>query len=101
MVEWDLLEACRMQKGFDGRWVQWIIQCATMVSFSVKPNGESLPPFSLSSGIRQGHPLSPYLFILVTNCLSHLMEKAVVNGVIKGVALPYHTCFLQMTPSFS
>jgi len=53
----------------------------------VKFNGESLPFFNPSRGIRQGDPLSVYLFILLANYLSFMMNKAVANRIIKNIKL--------------
>lgn len=84
-IEWDFLEACLLKFGFCAKWVNWIMQCVSTVTFSVKFNGEPLPYFQPSRGIRQGNLLSPYLFILVANVLSLLMKKAVAHGTIKGI----------------
>lgn len=86
-VEWDFLQGCMIRMGFNEKWVGWIMQCVTTVSFSVKLNGEPLPYFRPTRGIRQGDPLSPYLFLLVANCLSFLMENVVANESIKGINL--------------
>lgn len=41
-VEWDFLEACLLKIGFDEKWVKWVMQCVTKVTFNVKFNGEPL-----------------------------------------------------------
>lgn len=68
--------------GFSEWWVQRVMECVTFVSFSVKFNGEPLPYFQPTRGIRQGDPLSPYLFILMANTLTSLMRKAVQEGTL-------------------
>ena len=59
----------------------------TFVSFSVKLNGESLPYFKPTRGIRQGDTISPYLFIIVANTLSALMKKAIQDSTISSIKL--------------
>lgn len=86
-VEWDLLEACLRKLGFDEKWITWVMQCVSPVSFSVKYNGNPLPCFQPSRGLQQGDPLSPHLYILVANILSLILKKAVEDGSIKGIKL--------------
>lgn len=63
------------------------MQCITTVSLSVKFNGEHLPYFHPTRGLRQGDPLSPHLFILVANVLSTLIINAVDMGNLRGITL--------------
>lgn len=63
------------------------MQCITTVAYSVKFNGEHLPYFYPSRGLRQGDPLSPYIFILLANILSNLITQAVSIGHLKGIRL--------------
>jgi len=86
-IEWDFLQNCMLKMGFCAKWVSLTMQCISMVSFSVKINGEPTPFFSSSRGLRQGDPLSPYLFILISNVLTWLMKKAIAEGNIKGIQL--------------
>jgi len=84
-VEWDFLEAYLKQLGFNDSWVTQVMACVTTVSFSIRFNGEQLPYFKPTRGIRQGDPLSPYLFILIANALSTTLTQAVAIGHIKGI----------------
>jgi hypothetical protein len=61
--------------GFHSKFVQWIMMCVTMVRYSVRLNGTDLSPFRPSHGLRQGGQISPYLFLLVVDCLSLLVKS--------------------------
>lgn len=86
-VEWDFLHAYLIKLGFNPWWVQMVMQCITTTTMSVKLNGEYLPYFTPSRGLRQGDPLSPYLFILMANALSALIHNALTKGHLHGIKL--------------
>ena len=53
--------------------------CVTNSDFSLLWNGEKLDPFTPAQGVRQGDPLSPYLFALCLERFSQLIGHAVEN----------------------
>jgi hypothetical protein len=61
--------------GFSKKWIDVITKCITSVSFSVLFNGERLEEFKPSRGIRQGDPISPYLFLICAEGLSCLLNS--------------------------
>ena len=52
-----------------------IMSCISTISTSILFNGEALDSIYPSRGIRQGDPLSPYLFILCMEFLGQLIEE--------------------------
>ena len=61
--------------------------CVRSVSFSVLLNGSTILTFKTQRGIQQGYPLSPYLFILCSEILSRLIQKAEDNGDINSIKI--------------
>ena len=86
-VEWILLEKIMEKLGFDRRCISLISSCIRSVSFSVLVNGEPHGNFTPNRGLRQGDPLSPYLFLLCAEGLQSLIQQAENAGSIKGVSL--------------
>ena len=77
-----------MQKlGFPGDWVDKVMSCVTSPSFSVLINGKPFGMIHPTRGIRQGDPLSPYLFLLCAEGFTSLLQKAVLEGNIQGVSI--------------
>ncbi|GKD09416.1 RNA-directed DNA polymerase, eukaryota, reverse transcriptase zinc-binding domain protein, partial [Tanacetum coccineum] len=77
IVNWQFLEAILKGFGFHSKMVNWIIKCVTTNSFSICVNGKSCGYFQGGRGLRQGDPMSPYMFILVMEILTLLVEKRV------------------------
>lgn len=81
--------------------------CVTSVSYSYRINGAAQGRVFPSRGIRQGGPLSPYLFILCTEVLSGLCKKAQRQGEVVGVKVAQncpainHLLFADDTMFFS
>ena len=84
-VEWGFLEKIMRKLGFADQWVDLIMKCVTTVTYRVKVNGEYTHQFVPQRGLRQGDPLSPYLFILCAEGLSALFRRAEVNGELEGI----------------
>jgi hypothetical protein len=86
-VEWVFLEKVMLKLGFAPIWVQKIMTCVRMVSFSVLVNGQAYGNIKPSRGLRQGDPLFPYLFILCVEGLSNLLCRAEVQQKILGLPI--------------
>lgn len=84
-IEWGFLENILNRMGFHEIWVSWVMECVVSVSYSFLINGGPQGNVCPYRGLRQGDPLSPYLFILCTEVLSGLCNNALANGSLPGV----------------
>jgi hypothetical protein len=86
-VKWTFLEKIMCRMGFHQKWISLMIECISTVSYSILVNGEPHGHIKPSRGLRQGDPLSPYLFLLCAEGLHSLIKKAKRDGAIQGVSL--------------
>ena len=106
-VEWHFLWFILERFGFDSRWIMWIRELVTTVSYSVIVEGQPYGFFKPNRGIRQGDPLSPYLFLFCAEGLSFLLHKTEQNRLIQGLQIHIGdvprstTSYLLMIPSYS
>uniref|UniRef100_A0A2N9FDP4 Reverse transcriptase domain-containing protein n=1 Tax=Fagus sylvatica TaxID=28930 RepID=A0A2N9FDP4_FAGSY len=86
-VEWIFLERVMARMGFASRWIRLLMTCVQTTSYSVLLNGEPTGYIKPTRGIRQGDPLSPYLFLLCAEGLSALLCLAEREQQIHGVSI--------------
>ena len=73
-VEWTYLKAILLKLGFHRNWVELLMACVTSATFAVMVNGEPHGYIKPTHGLRQGDPVSPYLFLLCAEGLSALIR---------------------------
>ncbi|XP_057755427.1 secreted RxLR effector protein 78-like [Arachis stenosperma] len=81
-VKWSFVDIVLQKMGFDHIWRGWIKECVCSASMSVLINGSPTKPFKMERGLRQGDPLSPFLFVLVVDVLHRMIREAVRNDRI-------------------
>ena len=74
-LEWSFIRLVLTHFGFPNNIIQLIISCVSSTSTSLLFNGSKLPAFYPSRGIKQGDPISPYLFILCMEFLGPQITK--------------------------
>lgn len=70
--------------GFCGKWINWIILCANTIVYNFCLNESYVGPIFPRHGLRQGDPLSPYLFLLCVEGFSNVLDQASLSGSING-----------------
>ena len=83
-ISWDYLDWVQEQMGFPPSWRSWIKSCMT-ASASILLNGSPTPPIKLHRGLRQGDPLSPFLFNLAVETLSLILKKGLDLRLWEGI----------------
>ena len=82
-MEWSFIKAVMRKMGFSEVWITWIMRCITSVKYKVLMNGKPRGNIVPRRGIRQGDPLSPFIFILCTETLVSLLNHAENQEKIK------------------
>ena len=101
-VEWAFVEGIMRKLGFAERCISLLMECICTVQYSVLIDGVPKGYINPTRGIRQGDPLSPYVFLLCAEGLSALFQQASALGISKGfnhvvVVLGCRIYFLLMT----
>lgn len=81
-INWAFIMLILQVLGFPPSFVNLIYQCISTTRFSVAVNGEFCGYFKRARGLRQGDPLSPYLFVLAMEVFSQMINKEFVSGAI-------------------
>ena len=102
-VGWIFLERMMLKLGFHEELVQLIMECVSSVSYRVRFNDTETDEFTPTKGLRQGGPLSPYLFLLCSEGLSSMLAYEEEIGNLEGIevcrnAPTISIFFLQMIP---
>ncbi|XP_019183645.1 PREDICTED: uncharacterized protein LOC109178466 [Ipomoea nil] len=83
-MEWNFLEKMLTVMGFSEKWIKLIMLCVTTVNYTVMVNGIAGGHVKPTRGLRQGDPLSPYLFIICAEALWMILQYEQLAGSIHG-----------------
>ena len=81
-IGWDYLREVMVKMGFNQRWIQWMVMCIESLDYSGLVNEEHVGAVIPGRGLRQGDPLSPYMFIVCAEGLSSLIRNAKESNII-------------------
>jgi hypothetical protein len=84
-ANWKFTTEVLRKKNFPDRWLDWMKQITEGGKVGININGTSGSFFNTHRGLRQGDPLSPLLFNLVSDALATMLEKAKETNQIRGV----------------
>ena len=81
-LDWNFILDILAALKFPNQFIGWIKSCFTGSMFSISINGGLVGYFKGAKGVRQGNPLSLYLFVLAINVLCKMIDTAANYGVI-------------------
>lgn len=84
-VEWHFLQRMMEKMGFEKQWIELVMKCVMTVKYCFKFNGTSTEQVIPGRGLRQGDPISPYLFLFCAEAFSNVLNKKEEEGVLQGI----------------
>lgn len=85
MIRWsETLFYVLLRMDFGAKWRRWMQAGVSSVSFSILVNGSPKDFFKAQRGLREGDPLSHFLFVIVGEALSRMFSKALEANLISG-----------------
>ncbi|GJT70288.1 glycerophosphodiester phosphodiesterase GDPDL3 [Tanacetum coccineum] len=84
-IDWNFLDHRMMQMGFSHKWRTWIKGYLNSAYASVLVNGSPTKEFKIEKGLRQGDPLSPFLFIIAIEALHVTLQEAKSKNIFEGI----------------
>ena len=84
-IEWEFIKALLQKMGFHQHWIKLMMECISSVQYRILLNGDPRGLIVPQRGLRQGDPLSPYLFILCTEALIANIKKAEREKQLTGI----------------
>ncbi|XP_074283423.1 uncharacterized protein LOC141607973 [Silene latifolia] len=86
-LDWNFIQLTLICMGFPTHLITLIMATITTVSYEILINGAPTASFTPKCGIRQGDPLSPYIFVMCTEFLSLNLLKSESVGTLKGISV--------------
>eukprot|EP00253_Pinus_taeda_P026177 PITA_26177 len=86
-LSWAYIKEVLITYGFDHNWIRCVMALVTTSIFSILLNGSPSKTFKPSRGLRQGDLLSPFLFIVMMECLGNAIKSIKAEGKIQGLKL--------------
>ncbi|GKV49607.1 hypothetical protein SLEP1_g56348 [Rubroshorea leprosula] len=86
-VCWAFLDYMMMRLGFGQKWKGWMTECLKTTEVSVLLNGSTTRQFKMQRGLRQGDPLSPFLFLIIAEGLNGIIKSAISHGLFEGITV--------------
>ncbi|XP_074298400.1 uncharacterized protein LOC141629271 [Silene latifolia] len=84
-LDWNFIRGTLILMRFPPNFIQLIMKCITTVSYEILVNGVPSRRIHPSCGLRQGDPLSPYIFVLCTEILSLNILRMEKEGLLQGI----------------
>lgn len=86
-IEWGFLKGMLNAMGFSSWWTHLVLQCVDSVEYNIIHGDFEIGPITPSKGLRQGDPLSPYLFIVFAEGLSALIKHYEDMKWLRGIKI--------------
>ncbi|KAL8120291.1 hypothetical protein AgCh_017451 [Apium graveolens] len=86
-LEWDFVKNMMQKSGFHQLWIDRVMKMVSSVTYKFTHNGQEFGSVIPSRGLRQGDPISPYLYIICAEALSAMIRRNENVGLIHGCTI--------------